>query len=130
MTCEQRTPVRWTEEEDRILRREGMVHMCWRKILVDGLSFIVFRTGVKEWNHIATKLSGRTNKDCRKRWTKIAENVNKGTWSAAEDKRLKQAVAKFGMRSVVPPPRPLFLDTKAFQMGGSGLGNADTPCRS
>jgi hypothetical protein len=108
MTCEQRIPVRWTEEEDRILRNEGMFHTCRSKLLVDGLSFIVFRTGLKDWNHIATKLSGRTNKDCRKRWTKIAENVNKGTWSAAEDKRLRQAVAKFGMRSVVPPSRPLF----------------------
>lgn len=36
MTCEQRTPVRWTEEEDRVLRNEGIFYMCRSKLLVHG----------------------------------------------------------------------------------------------
>lgn len=95
-------------------------------------SFIVFRTGFKDWNHIATKLSGRTNKDCRKRWSKIAENVNKGTWSAAEDQRLKHAVAKFGTRFAGPNSRSdesLGTDD-VLQMGFGCLGDADTTRRS
>ena len=71
---------------------------------------------VKDWNRIASKLPGRMNKDCRKRWSKISENVKKGNWSAAsnvrpstsvltsssrdpaEDAKLREAVKAIGTR--------------------------------
>ncbi|OAL39286.1 hypothetical protein AYO20_01604 [Fonsecaea nubica] len=40
----------------------------------------------------------RMNKDCRKRWSKISENVRKGNWAAAEDAKLRDAVAAIGTR--------------------------------
>lgn len=55
---------------------------------------------LKDWNAIAAKLPGRTNKDCRKRWSKVCEHVKKGAWSSAEDKRLRAAVEQYGFRSV------------------------------
>jgi len=47
-------------------------------------------------NHIAAKLPGRTNKDCRKRWSKIPGHIKKGVWCKADDDRLKQAVKTVG----------------------------------
>ncbi len=40
-----------------------------------------------DWNAIALKLPGRSNKDCRKRWAKICTNVKKGAWDVEEDKK-------------------------------------------
>ncbi len=45
---------------------------------------------------IATKLPYRTNKDCRKRWSKICDSVNKGPWNRREDKALEEAIAEVG----------------------------------
>ncbi|ERF74165.1 hypothetical protein EPUS_09249 [Endocarpon pusillum Z07020] len=53
----------WTEEEDQILRREA--------------DFQLSRGSLNDWNRIAAKLPGRTNKDCRKRWSKIPGHINK-----------------------------------------------------
>jgi hypothetical protein len=58
----------------------------------------VSKGNLKDWNSIAAKLPGRSNKDCRKRWSKISENINKGAWSSAEDQRLQEAVEKYGLK--------------------------------
>ncbi|KAJ5649905.1 uncharacterized protein N7484_003628 [Penicillium longicatenatum] len=74
----------WTAEEDQILKEEATLQ--------------VNSTGnVKNWSIIATKLKSRTNKDCRKRWSKLQTNVNKGIWSSEEDHRLRKAVEKRGL---------------------------------
>ncbi|EFW13278.1 conserved hypothetical protein [Coccidioides posadasii str. Silveira] len=54
--------------------------------------------GTKNWNAIAEKLPGRTNKDCRKRWHKIGPNIKKGVWTPEEDARLQEAVSLFGLK--------------------------------
>ena len=54
--------------------------------------------GLKNWNVIALKLPGRTNKDCRKRWSKIGSNIRKGAWTAAEHTRLQEAVDLRGLK--------------------------------
>lgn len=56
--------------------------------------------GVKNWSAIAERLPGRSNKDSRKRWTKIASSSRKGTWSSAEDHLLRKGVAMFGFQCV------------------------------
>ncbi|KAI4225571.1 MAG: hypothetical protein L6R36_003822 [Xanthoria steineri] len=76
----------WTEEEDNILRQEGELQQT--------------QGSLKNWNAIAAKLPGRTNKDCRKRWHKIEPNIRKGAWTAAEHTRLQEAVDLFGLRQV------------------------------
>lgn len=61
----------------------------------------VVQEGVQNsWSLIATKLPGRTNKDCRKRWLKVCKDVNKGVWTADEDERLRRGIETYGQRFV------------------------------
>uniref|UniRef100_A0A8H8CLM0 Uncharacterized protein n=1 Tax=Psilocybe cubensis TaxID=181762 RepID=A0A8H8CLM0_PSICU len=68
----------WTEEEDELLRKA-----------VAGYG--------KSWAQVSTAIPGRTNDQCRERWT---EHVNlssvKITWSEAEDKQLIELVEELG----------------------------------
>lgn len=81
----QRGRKRWTEEEDTILHDEAMKQST---------------TGnVRDWHRIATRLPGRTNKDCRKRWVnKVCGGLKKGLWDPEEDQRLQAAVEKHGLK--------------------------------
>ncbi|TPX21327.1 hypothetical protein DIZ76_015283 [Coccidioides immitis] len=74
----------WTGDEDRILLQEAELQRT--------------EGGTKNWNAIAEKLPGRTNKDCRKRWHKIGPNIKKGVWTPEEDARLQEAVSLFGLK--------------------------------
>ena len=60
--------------------------------------FSVNEGELKDWNRIAKLLPGRTNKDCRKRWSKVSNLVNKGMWTTDEDRRLEAAVAAHGSK--------------------------------
>ena len=55
---------------------------------------------VQNWNDIAVLLPGRTNKDCRKRWSKVQLDIRKGAWTRDEDGRLQQAVQQLGFKLV------------------------------
>ncbi|KAE8356816.1 Homeodomain-like protein [Aspergillus coremiiformis] len=78
-----RAPQKWTPGEDKLLCRE--VH----NQLTEGR--------VRDWRSIATKIPGRTNKDCRKRWHNVLSGgLNKGYWTEEEDKLLTQAVQTRG----------------------------------
>lgn len=77
------SPNRWTPEEDQLLRQEVLAQLS--------------QGGVRDWQNIAAKLPGRTNKDCRKRWHNVvAGGMNKGHWTDAEDKLLIDAVNTHG----------------------------------
>lgn len=57
---------------------------------------------LRDWSRIAAKLPGRTNKDCRKRWTKICTaDLKKGAWSFEEDDKLRKAVSELGQQYVL-----------------------------
>ncbi|KAL2851872.1 hypothetical protein BJY01DRAFT_244805 [Aspergillus pseudoustus] len=77
----------WTQDEDQILQKEVK-----SQLELDG------QQGSRNWSSIAEKLPGRSNKDCRKRWTKISLSSRKGTWSGTEDHLLRKAVAKVGFQ--------------------------------
>ncbi|KAI1324236.1 hypothetical protein F5Y16DRAFT_412151 [Xylariaceae sp. FL0255] len=82
---ERRIPKRWTKEEDRILYEETQKQES--------------AGDTKDWHRIATKLPGRTNKDCRKRWVnKVRGGLKKGAWNESEDNRLLEAVQKHSQR--------------------------------
>ncbi|KAF3769427.1 hypothetical protein M406DRAFT_33586, partial [Cryphonectria parasitica EP155] len=50
------------------------------------------------WRELAEHIPGRSNKDCRKRWwNSLAGGTVKGAWSPEEDRRLSNAVEKYGM---------------------------------
>ncbi|RYP27090.1 hypothetical protein DL768_011337 [Monosporascus sp. mg162] len=86
---ERRAPKRWTEDEDRILHEEVMAQ-CTTSAS-DG--------NVNDWNRVAAKLPGRSNKDCRKRWVnKVRGSLKQGMWSEDEDDRLLRAVRKHGQK--------------------------------
>ncbi|KAF2658221.1 hypothetical protein K491DRAFT_290395 [Lophiostoma macrostomum CBS 122681] len=80
-----RQPRKWSIAEDQKLREEVEAQRS---------------TGeVKDWCRIATKLPGRTNKDCRKRWhNSVAGGLKKGQWSKGEDAHLSRGVERFGQR--------------------------------
>ncbi|RMZ76210.1 hypothetical protein DV738_g5039, partial [Chaetothyriales sp. CBS 135597] len=75
----------WVESEDEKLR-EGVKEQ------------MVNNGAVKDWNRIALTLAGRSNKDCRKRWSKISKDVKKGLWDTQEDARLREGIKQYGMR--------------------------------
>ncbi|BCS26795.1 SANT/Myb-like DNA-binding domain-containing protein [Aspergillus puulaauensis] len=77
----------WTQEEDRLLQQEVRAQLD-----VGG------DQGAMKWSVIADSLPGRSNKDCRKRWTKISSSSRKGTWSTAEDHLLRKGVAMFSFQ--------------------------------
>ncbi|KAI9661321.1 MAG: hypothetical protein M1821_009648 [Bathelium mastoideum] len=77
-------PRKWTEAEDRELQREAEIQLK--------------HGSISDWKTIASKIRGRTNKDCRKRWSKISNSIVKGTWEVDEDARLQRAVAAHGFR--------------------------------
>ncbi|KAF2639514.1 hypothetical protein P280DRAFT_39259 [Massarina eburnea CBS 473.64] len=76
---------KWTVTEDHKLREEVETQM------IEG--------EVKDWCRIATKLPGRTNKDCRKRWyNSVTGGLRKGQWAKSEDIQLARGVQQYGQR--------------------------------
>ena len=93
---------RWSHEEDQVLRRE-VENQCisplrrFRNLIsIANCGTVVSRGSLKNWKIISEKLPSRTNKDCRKRWSKVCEPVKKGPWSIAENEILKTAVRLHG----------------------------------
>ncbi|KAJ4290049.1 hypothetical protein N0V88_006553 [Collariella sp. IMI 366227] len=75
----------WTPEEDRMLS--------------EAVAQETPAQGPISWHKVASHLSNRNNKDCRKRWHySIANTIRKGTWMREEDERLRQAVEIYGAR--------------------------------
>ncbi|KAJ5598870.1 hypothetical protein N7537_008954 [Penicillium hordei] len=75
----------WTSQEDEILKSAVQAQSCQYG-------------NVQNWNDIASLLIGRTNKDCRKRWSKVQVDIQKGVWTREEDERLQRAVQQLGFK--------------------------------
>ncbi|KAL4915851.1 hypothetical protein BDW62DRAFT_203303 [Aspergillus aurantiobrunneus] len=100
-----RLPKKWTADEDATLRkevaaqRETPLPYCYAHTLNSDSVCSGARPEGRDWCHIAEKLPGRTNKDCRKRWhNTMAGEFRKGLWTKQEDEQLKGAIAKHGTR--------------------------------
>ena len=55
--------------------------------------------GAKSWAAVSTHIKGRTGKQCRERWAaslRPGANSQRKDWTAAEDKKLQAAYAKYG----------------------------------
>ncbi|KAF2173925.1 hypothetical protein M409DRAFT_16193 [Zasmidium cellare ATCC 36951] len=78
-------PRKWTPAEDLRLRAE-----CEQQLRQTGT--------VNDWMAVADKMPHRTNKDCRKRWSKVCATLKKGPWSSDEDSRLQQGVNRHGCK--------------------------------
>ncbi|KAN0105901.1 hypothetical protein V8E51_008777 [Hyaloscypha variabilis] len=77
---------KWSKDEDEILYSS------------------VSRVGKNQtinWIKISDLIPGRTNKDCRKRWTKISSARRTGSWDEQEDSMLKLAIELVGTRWMV-----------------------------
>lgn len=76
---------RWSPQEDAILQKEVEAQVADNHGVV------------RDWNSIAQKIDGRSNKDCRKRfYNGIAEGLKKGPWTTLEDQNLERLVNKYG----------------------------------
>jgi len=92
---------KWMAEEDEILRREVLLQGRNNHAASNHHSYShspVEIGQLKQWNLVAAELPGRTNKDCRKRWAKLDNNVKKGAWSMSEDEKLHAAVQELGCK--------------------------------
>ncbi|KAF2195886.1 hypothetical protein K469DRAFT_682123 [Zopfia rhizophila CBS 207.26] len=93
---------RWTAEEDATLRELVMGSGIEFPFISVWSQFLLTVANVGEeaisWVDVSRHLSGRTNKDSRRRWTKIKDNFNRGIWSRDEDESLRVAVERFGQR--------------------------------
>lgn len=93
---------RWTIEEDATLRELVMGSGIELPFVSAWSQFLMTVGDVGDeaisWVDVSRHLSGRTNKDSRRRWTKIKDNFNKGIWSRDEDESLRVAVERFGQR--------------------------------
>ncbi|RHY96065.1 hypothetical protein DYB35_005232 [Aphanomyces astaci] len=70
-------PMRWTTEEDEMLRQAVDTH------------------GERNWKSIAEIVPGRNHTQCLQRWTKVlAPGLIKGHWRPDEDDVLRQLVAE------------------------------------
>lgn len=71
----------------------------WKDLLTSCFSFTVRQTGaINDWMAVADKMPHRTNKDCRKRWSKVCATLKKGPWSSDEDSRLQRGVNQHGCK--------------------------------
>ncbi|KAE8316228.1 hypothetical protein BDV41DRAFT_562468 [Aspergillus transmontanensis] len=91
-----RSPIRWTAQEDGILFKT--IHACTthgedQSLPSDNKRA---RKDTIAWKLVAQSLPGRTNRDCRKRWFKIARRWLQGPWAPDEETRLREAVAIYG----------------------------------
>src|SRR4051812_42264223 len=63
-----------------------------------GLTTFVDPTQIN-WLQVATRLSARNNKDCRKRWVyTLAPTVKKGAWDEQEDNALREGTRIHGTK--------------------------------
>jgi len=75
------TGVKWTTEEDNILRAAVEEH------------------GAKNWKLISQRLPDRTEVQCLHRWQKVLKpTLVKGPWTAEEDHKVLELVDKYGAK--------------------------------
>ncbi|KAI4219910.1 MAG: hypothetical protein L6R36_007995 [Xanthoria steineri] len=84
---------RWTAEEDSNLQREVESQMAANN------------GSVHDWNSVALRIDGRSNKDCRKRfYNGMADALRKGPWTSEEDQMLVRLINKHGTAWAVVAP--------------------------
>ncbi|KAL1848624.1 hypothetical protein Plec18170_007934 [Paecilomyces lecythidis] len=94
---------RWTPKEDEILKvavGEGNSPLLKPLHICDDLISDQPPDAERiDWLSVAQFLPGRNNKECRKRWyQKFAYNTNHGSWTEAEDERLRAAINRHGTK--------------------------------
>ncbi|GES61361.1 hypothetical protein ATEIFO6365_0011002000 [Aspergillus terreus] len=99
---------RWTPAEDALLRHE---------VCLQQEQSPTGRPHRIDWNAIAMKIPGRSNKDCRKRYhNQFAGCVRKGPWSPEEDARLRALVRKYRCNWALIAQR---MDTRTADLHGT-----------
>ncbi len=105
-----RDPRPWTQEEDEVLLEalncRGIISFGLLQIYE--LTVTIAEDDNISWLEVASRLEGRSNKDCRKRWAySLAPSIKKGPWDEWENTALKEGVRMFGTRYVAITPHIL-----------------------
>ncbi|XP_069608422.1 myb-related protein B [Ranitomeya imitator] len=78
---ENRVKVKWTHEEDELLRA------------------LVKRYGQGEWKRVAKRMHNRTEQQCQHRWLRVLHPDRvKGPWTKEEDEKVIELVKKYGTK--------------------------------
>ncbi|XP_044153087.1 myb-related protein B [Bufo gargarizans] len=78
---ENRVMVKWTHEEDEVLRA------------------LVKKYGPGEWKQIASHMLNRTEQQCQQRWLRVLHPDRvKGPWTKEEDEKVIELVKKYGTK--------------------------------
>ena len=84
---------RWTK-----VLAPGLVKGHWRPDEDELLRKLVAE-GRKNWGQVATRIPGRTSKQCRERWyNHLDPNIVRGEYTAEEDRIILEAQARLGNR--------------------------------
>eukprot|EP00644_Phytophthora_capsici_P007355 jgi/Phyca11/112116/e_gw1.21.285.1 len=84
---------RWTK-----VLAPGLVKGHWRPEEDDLLKELVAE-GRKNWGQVATRIPGRTSKQCRERWyNHLDPSIIRGEYTAEEDRMILDAQARLGNR--------------------------------
>jgi hypothetical protein len=102
----------WKKIAESVPGRKGVQCLQrWKKVLAPGLRKGAFTEeedaalhaavgeGMTNWGDVARRLSGRTAKQCRERWTNyLAPDVSHTMWDAEEDALLLELELKYGRK--------------------------------
>ena len=80
-----------------MISKSKQIKMFWSTEEDIQLKQIIEFNGVDKWTKVATKMPGRTAKQCRERWHSHLNNkIRKGDWQKEEDEIILKLQAKFG----------------------------------
>jgi hypothetical protein len=90
---------RWTMLLDTTIdQASGAPRLAWNPEEDAKLTEAVKNYGVNNWNEIAVLVSGRTDRQCRRRWAETwkSSSIKTGKWTKEEDAKLIKAVRQHG----------------------------------
>ncbi|RKP10947.1 hypothetical protein THASP1DRAFT_21396 [Thamnocephalis sphaerospora] len=102
---------RWSTAEDEVFAKSGCA-------LINAFAL----NGANNWVKVAAHVPGRTDVQCRERWTNVLDpDVRRDPWEKSEDDALLRLVAKFGTHRWASVSRDLGTKRTDNQLRAAGV---------